>query len=75
MAPSVNDVLNFALKLEYLEADFYNRGLGAMGATATAAQTLAALDKIRNDETAHVAFLRTALGTNANTLRQQDKRK
>ncbi|SMB96677.1 conserved hypothetical protein [Hymenobacter roseosalivarius DSM 11622] len=75
MAPSVNDVLNFALKLEYLEADFYNRGLGAMGATATAAQTafragfsatnLAALDRIRNDEMAHVAFLRTALGTNA----------
>jgi hypothetical protein len=75
MAPSVNDVLNFALRLEYLEAEFYNQGLGAMGATATVAQTalragfsatnLAALDKIRNDETAHVAFLRTALGTNA----------
>lgn len=75
MAPGVNDVLNFALKLEYLEAAFYNQGLGAMGATATAVQTalragfsatnLAALDKIRNDETAHVAFLRTALGTNA----------
>ena len=75
MAPGVNDVLNFALKLEYLEAAFYNQGLGMMGGTATAVQTalragfsatnLAALDKIRNDETAHVAFLRTALGTNA----------
>jgi hypothetical protein len=75
MAPGVNDVLNFALKLEYLEAAFYNTGLGAAGATATAVQTalragfsatnLVALDKIRNDETAHVAFLRTALGANA----------
>lgn len=48
-APGVNDVLNFALKLEYLEAYFYNLGLqgdgsivvgAGSGATAvTAAQT------------------------------------
>ncbi|WP_375437854.1 ferritin-like domain-containing protein [uncultured Hymenobacter sp.] len=49
-APSVNDVLNFALKLEYLEAYFYNLGLqgdgnivvgNGTGATAvTPAQTI-----------------------------------
>lgn len=74
-APSVNDVLNFALKLEYLESYFYNAGLGARGATATPTQTalraqfsannLTALDKIRTDEANHVTFLRGALGSNA----------
>lgn len=75
-APGVNDVLNFALKLEYLEREFYNTGLGTNGATgATAAQTslragfsatnLASLDRIRQDEAAHVTFLATALGSNA----------
>jgi Ferritin-like domain len=78
-APSVNDVLNFALKLEYLEAYFYNLGLSGDGTidnnTTTAAQTalrvqlsatnLSSLLKIRTDENNHVKFLRTALGTNA----------
>ncbi|MCC2548450.1 ferritin-like domain-containing protein [Hymenobacter sp. BT175] len=78
-APSVNDVLNFALKLEYLEAYFYNLGLQGDGTidnnTTTAAQTalraqlsatnLSSLLKIRTDENNHVKFLRTALGTNA----------
>lgn len=74
-ALSVNDVLNFALKLEYLESIFYNTGLGTAGATATTAQSnlrgqfsnfnLVALDKIRTDEANHVTFLRAALGSNA----------
>lgn len=78
-APGVNDVLNFALKLEYLEATFYNLGLqgdGTAGSTTvTPAQTflrnqlsatnLASLLKIRTDENNHVTFLRTALGNNA----------
>ncbi|MDU0369244.1 ferritin-like domain-containing protein [Hymenobacter endophyticus] len=78
-APSVNDVLNFALKLEYLEAYFYNLGLSGDGTidnnTTTATQTalraqlsatnLSSLLKIRTDENNHVKFLRSALGNNA----------
>ncbi|SNR43511.1 ferritin-like domain-containing protein [Hymenobacter mucosus] len=36
-APSVFDVLNFALKLEYLEATFYNLGLAGDGTVGTGA--------------------------------------
>jgi hypothetical protein len=64
-ATTVIATLNFALKLEYLEATFYNLGLGTTGATgASSAQSslrggysttnLAALDLIRVDETNHV---------------------
>jgi hypothetical protein len=70
-APSVVDVLNFALRLEYLESTFYNIGLGTIGATATAQQTafraafsatnLASLDIIRLDESNHVTALRTTI--------------
>jgi rubrerythrin len=57
---TVLDVLNFALTLEYLEAEFYNRGLAASnlipaGTTRNGFQTLA------NHENAHVAFLRAAI--------------
>ncbi|WP_026326182.1 ferritin-like domain-containing protein [Sphingomonas sp. Mn802worker] len=84
-----NDVLNFALNLEYLEAQFYlyavngsglPANLTANGAGTTAGGTVtggAKVDfsgdplvgayarEIAADEQAHVAFLRTALGSNA----------
>ncbi|WP_462251810.1 ferritin-like domain-containing protein [Ferruginibacter sp.] len=61
----VNAVLNFALTLEYLEAEFYNNIVGSAGyATATPAAQ-AALTKIKDDENKHVAFLKTVLGAAA----------
>ena len=84
------DVLNFALNLEYLEAQFYlyaanGAGLPANQQTGTGAQGAVSLtgpnpprkvtftdpivsqyaQEIARDEAAHVAFLRTALGTAA----------
>lgn len=63
---SVNEVLNFALTLEYLEAEFYtlgvaNTGLMAQGTTAGTG----ALTNIRDHENQHVAFLKSVLGTAA----------
>ena len=57
----VNAVLNFALKLEYLESYFYRQRSAAVNAGLSAANR-AALDLITTDETNHVAFLRGALG-------------
>lgn len=84
-APTDADVLNFALNLEYLEAQFYNfaafgTGLPANQLTGTGTQgavtggrrvqfsdpvVAAYAREIARDEAAHVAFLRSALGTAA----------
>jgi hypothetical protein len=58
----VNDVLNFALKLEYLESYFYNARTTVTGLSS---QNAAALALIATDEANHVTFLRSVLGSNA----------
>jgi len=59
----VNDVLNFALKLEYLESYFYNLRTGVTGQMSS--QNAAALGLIATDEANHVTFLRNVLQGNA----------
>ena len=57
---SVEQVFQYALTLEYLEADFYARGIAAAGLIPAGA-SLAAVTIIRDHENLHVAFLRSAL--------------
>ncbi len=84
-APTDADILNFALNLEYLEAQFYSyaatgsglaanllTGAGTQGAVSggrkvnfTDPVVAAYAKEIAADEVAHVAFLRSALGTAA----------
>lgn len=58
---TVADVLNFALTLEYLEAEFYNKGL-ASGGLITGMEGWNTFQQIAKHENAHVALLKSALG-------------
>ncbi len=62
---NVNAVLNFALTLEYLEAEFYINIVGSPGYLTASAAAQAALTKIKDDENKHVIFLKSVLGAAA----------
>ncbi|RYU84253.1 ferritin-like domain-containing protein [Hymenobacter persicinus] len=66
LTPDVANVLNFALKLEYLESFFYNKGL-ASGTLIPTGPGRDAITLIARDETNHVAVLRQTLGSQAIT--------
>jgi len=61
---AIVDVLNFALTLEYLEAEFYNKGNAASGLIPSTDKTRY-FEKVARDENNHVKFLQGVLGTAA----------
>jgi rubrerythrin len=64
---AVNEVLNFALTLEYLEYHFYNYAVVSTPNLIPAGAPRTAITTIRDHEKAHVDLLKGALGNAART--------
>jgi hypothetical protein len=60
--PTIVDVLNYALTLEYLEAEFYNMGT-SMSGLITDNRIKSGFMMIRDHENAHVTFLTTVINS------------
>lgn len=59
---AVVDILNYALKLEYLESEFYTKALASPALIPAGAAT-GAITTISSHETAHVKFLQDTINT------------
>ncbi|MEO3402667.1 ferritin-like domain-containing protein [Mucilaginibacter sp. CAU 1740] len=64
-APTVVEVLNYALTLEYLESSFYNMGAASAGLIPAAGASY--INTVKDDENQHVAFLKTAITASGGT--------